>query len=106
MRPMIFVTAAFAALAVAPLAGCVTEEPQGGAPMTLVNSAGQAVGTVRAWQTAGGVSFRLDARGLPHGVHGVHVHALPQQQTDRGRVPACCRLHKTLIGIRRARLCQ
>jgi len=76
MRPMIFVTAAFAALAVAPLAGCVTEEPQGGAPMTLVNSAGQAVGTVRAWQTAGGVSFRLDARGLPHGVHGVHVHAV------------------------------
>ena len=76
MRPMIFVTAAFAALGVAPLAGCVTDEPQGGAPMALVDSAGRAVGTVRAWQTAGGVTFRLDATGLPHGIHGVHVHTI------------------------------
>src|SRR5215210_8037383 len=65
MRPIIFVTAAFAALGVAPLTGCVTDEPKGGAPMTLVDGAGRAVGTVRAWQTAGGVTFRLDATGLP-----------------------------------------
>ena len=44
--------------------------------MPLVNSAGQSVGTVRAWQTAGGVSFRISASGLPHGLHGVHVHAV------------------------------
>jgi Cu-Zn family superoxide dismutase len=58
------------------LAACVTEEPRGGAPMPLVNAAGQSIGTVRAWQTAGGVTFRIDASGLPHGVHGLHVHAV------------------------------
>jgi len=58
------------------LAGCAAIEPQGGAPMALVNSAGQSIGTVRAWQTAGGVSFRISAAGLPHGIHGLHVHAV------------------------------
>lgn len=58
------------------LAACVTEEPAGGPPMPLVNAAGQPVGTVRAWQTAGGVTFRIDATGLPHGVHGLHVHSI------------------------------
>ena len=58
------------------LAGCAAIEPQGGAPVALVNSSGQSVGSVRAWQTAGGVSFRIDATGLPHGVHGLHVHAV------------------------------
>jgi Cu-Zn family superoxide dismutase len=56
--------------------GCVTDEPQGGAPMPLINAAGQTIGSVRAWQTAGGVTFRIDASGLPHGVHGIHVHAV------------------------------
>jgi Cu-Zn family superoxide dismutase len=55
---------------------CTTIEPAGGAPMALVNSAGQSIGTVRAWQTAGGVSFRISASGLPHGIHGLHVHAV------------------------------
>jgi Cu-Zn family superoxide dismutase len=78
MRPSLFVTLAFAAVAAAPLtlSGCVTEEPQGGPPMPLVSSAGQTVGTVRAWQTAGGVAFHLNASGLPHGIHGIHVHAV------------------------------
>ena len=76
MRPMIFVTIAFAAAAIAPLAGCVTDEPQGGAPMALVNAQSQSIGSVRAWQTAGGVSFRIEATGLPHGIHGLHVHAV------------------------------
>jgi superoxide dismutase, Cu-Zn family len=78
MRPMIFVTMAFAAIAAAPLtlSGCVTDEPQGGAPMPLVNAAGETIGSVRAWQTAGGVTFRVEARGLPHGVHGIHVHSV------------------------------
>jgi hypothetical protein len=39
-------------------------------------------------------------------VDGVHVHALAQQQTNRGGVATRCRLNKTLIGIRRAGLCQ
>lgn len=58
------------------MAGCVTAEPQGGAPMTLINSSGQPIGTVRAWQTPGGVSFRINASGLPHGIHGIHVHPI------------------------------
>jgi len=57
------------------LTACVTGEPQGGAPVALVNAGGQSIGSVRAWQTAGGVTFRIDASGLPHGVHGIHVHA-------------------------------
>jgi Cu-Zn family superoxide dismutase len=44
--------------------------------MPLVNSAGQSVGTVRAWQTAGALTLRIDATGLPHGVHGIHVHSV------------------------------
>lgn len=58
------------------LAGCAAVEPTGGTPMPLVNSAGQTIGTVRAWQTAGGISFRINAAGLPHGVHGIHVHPI------------------------------
>jgi Cu-Zn family superoxide dismutase len=58
------------------LTACAAVEPKGGPPMPLVNGAGQPVGTVRAWQTAGGLSFRIDASGLPHGVHGLHVHAV------------------------------
>ena len=57
-------------------AACVTDEPQGGAPMPLVNAAGQTIGSVRAWQTAGAVTFRIDASGLPHGIHGIHVHSV------------------------------
>jgi Cu-Zn family superoxide dismutase len=57
-------------------AACSWEEPKGGAPMALVNASGQSIGTVRAWQTAGGLAFRIDAAGLPHGVHGIHVHSV------------------------------
>jgi Cu-Zn family superoxide dismutase len=70
MRTLILITAAAA------LAGCAAIEPEGGAPMPLVNASGQSIGTVRAWQTAGGVSFRISASGLPHGLHGIHVHAV------------------------------
>lgn len=55
---------------------CAYDEPQGGAPMALVNASGQSIGSVRAWQTAGGVTFRIEASGLPHGVHGIHVHPI------------------------------
>ena len=57
-------------------AACAYDEPRGGAPMPLINASGQSIGSVRAWQTAGGVSFRIDAAGLPHGIHGIHVHAV------------------------------
>ena len=58
------------------LAACSTVEPTGGAPMPLLDASGQTIGSVRAWETAGGVSFRVNATGLPHGLHGIHVHAV------------------------------
>lgn len=76
MRPMLFVTVAFASALIAPVLGCATTEPTGGVPMPLVNSTGQTIGSVRAWQTAGGVTFRINAAGLPHGLHGIHVHSV------------------------------
>ena len=58
-------------------AACETaQEPAGGAPMPLINSTGRQIGTVVAWQTSGGVSFHIAASALPHGLHGVHVHAV------------------------------
>jgi Cu-Zn family superoxide dismutase len=57
------------------LAGCAYSDPPGGAPMALVNGAGQQIGTVTAYQSGGGVTFRIEAAGLPHGVHGLHVHS-------------------------------
>ena len=63
--------------ATAALTACVTNgEPEGGAPTPLVNSAGQSIGSVRAWQTSGGDAFRIYATGLPHGLHGIHVHSV------------------------------
>jgi superoxide dismutase, Cu-Zn family len=58
------------------LAGCAAIDPQGGAPVALINASGQPIGSIRAWQTAGGVTFRIDASGLPHGIHGLHVHSV------------------------------
>src|SRR6185369_12358926 len=59
------------------IAACSTvTEPQGGEAMPLINGGGQTIGTIRAWQTAGGVSFHIEASGLPHGIHGVHVHSV------------------------------
>jgi superoxide dismutase, Cu-Zn family len=45
-------------------------------PVALVNASGQAVGTVAASQTSGGVTFAISASGLPHGLHGIHIHAV------------------------------
>src|SRR3954447_4014464 len=58
------------------LVGCAAIEPTGGTPVALVNASGQSIGSVRAWQTAGGVTFRIDATRLPHGIHGIHVHSI------------------------------
>jgi Cu-Zn family superoxide dismutase len=59
------------------LAACTSVvEPTGGPPMPLVNAAGQTIGSVRAWETAGSLAFRVSASGLPHGLHGIHVHSV------------------------------
>ena len=59
------------------LAGCLgTGEPVGGPTFVLTGAGGQGLGWVRAWQTPGGVTFRIDASGLPPGLHGLHVHAV------------------------------
>jgi Cu-Zn family superoxide dismutase len=63
--------------AAAMLAACETaREPEGGAPTPLIDQGGKQIGTVRAWQTSGGVSFHVSASGLPHGLHGIHVHPI------------------------------
>jgi Cu-Zn family superoxide dismutase len=66
-----------AALALAiPISGCATgADPPYARQYALVGSAGQSLGTVSAWQTAGAVGLRIQASGLPHGLHGIHVHA-------------------------------
>src|SRR5205809_3610537 len=59
------------------LTGCETvKEPAGGTPMPLIDQSGKQIGTVAAWQTSGGVSFHVSASGLPHGLHGIHVHPI------------------------------
>ena len=71
MRRLIAVIATLA------LAGCeTTGEPEGGPQFALVGSAGQVLGSVRMWETPGGVTFSIDAAGLHHGIHGVHVHGV------------------------------
>ncbi len=45
-------------------------------PVPLINANGQQIGTVTASQTSGGVTIAISASGLPHGLHGVHVHAV------------------------------
>jgi Cu-Zn family superoxide dismutase len=56
------------------LAACSYPEPKGGAPMPLIDSTGRTVGTVTAWDSSGGVGLRINASGLPHGIHGIHIH--------------------------------
>ena len=59
------------------LSGCYTTgEPRGGPVFALVGAAGQPLGQVRMWETSGGVTFRLAGNGLPHGIHGLHVHSV------------------------------
>jgi len=66
------------ALSALTLAGCAYPEPKGGAPMPLVDTSGQSVGTVVAWDSPGGIGLRIRATGLPHGNHGIHVHETGQ----------------------------
>lgn len=67
-----------ATLALAALvAGCeTTGDPPYARQVALVGAAGQSLGTVSLWETAGAVGLRVQASGLPHGLHGLHVHSV------------------------------
>jgi Cu-Zn family superoxide dismutase len=70
-----FLPLAIAAALPLALGACnTTGEPAGGPTFALINSAGQSIGSVRMWETPGGVTFRIGAAGLPHGIHAIHVH--------------------------------
>jgi Cu-Zn family superoxide dismutase len=75
---MIWKPTLFAAMCAAlALSGCAAiDVPVSAPPVPLVNSSGQQIGTVTPSQTSGGVALAISASGLPHGLHGVHVHAI------------------------------
>lgn len=61
--------------AIPALAGCAAVDlPVAAPPVALVNASGQSIGSVTASQTSGGVTLAISAAGLPHGLHGLHVH--------------------------------
>ncbi len=69
-------------LAATSLAGCAAVDvPVAAPPVALINSAGQSIGTVAAAQTSGGVTLKINASGIAHGLHGVHVHAVGRCDT-------------------------
>ena len=59
-------------------AGCVPMAPPDVPVSTvnLVSSSGAVLGTVRVFSEPTGLMLRVDAAGLPPGVHGVHLHAV------------------------------
>ena len=59
------------------LAGCAgVDVPVAAPPVALINGSGQVIGSVSPAQTSGGVSLAISAGAVPHGLHGVHVHAV------------------------------
>ena len=73
-----------AALGVLALGGCQRERPAIGTPVAgsahavamLHDARGADVGRATATDVAGGVRFTIDARALPPGTHGAHVHTV------------------------------
>lgn len=59
-------------------AGCATplDAPRNALAVPLLSPSGQAVGTVRMWETPGAVSFRIEGNGFSVGRKGLHVHAV------------------------------
>lgn len=59
-------------------AACALQGPGDGgpwsAPTPLIGASGAALGTVGVGEISGSAGFRIDASGLPAGVHGIHVH--------------------------------
>jgi superoxide dismutase, Cu-Zn family len=70
------VTALLAPLLLA--AGCATpmDAPRTAIALPLIGASGQAVGTVRMWETPGAVSFRVEGNGFSVGRKGLHVHMI------------------------------
>ena len=60
------------------LAGCVPMAPPDVpvATSNLIGSDGAVLGTVRVFAETTGITLRIEAKGLPAGKHGVHVHAV------------------------------
>ena len=46
------------------------------ANVALVNASGASIGTVRVFSENTGITLRIDAKGLPPGIHGVHLHGV------------------------------
>jgi superoxide dismutase, Cu-Zn family len=70
---------AFATLALSlATTGCVVVPVPGETVVTapLIRSDGQEIGTVRMTAAPNGVMMRVQAAGLPPGLHGAHVHAV------------------------------
>ncbi|GAA4014398.1 superoxide dismutase family protein [Sphingomonas swuensis] len=67
-----------ALIATLAVAGCATpmDAPSSAVALPLIGSSGQAIGTVRMWETPGAVSFRVEANGLSVGRKGLHVHSV------------------------------
>ena len=72
-------------LCVAPLilTGCVPMAPpdQVLATANIVRGDGATIGTVRVFNEPTGVMLRINASGMPPGMHGVHVHAVGRCDT-------------------------
>ncbi|NUR46242.1 MAG: superoxide dismutase family protein [Sphingomonas sp.] len=60
------------------IAGCVPMAPPDVpvATVPLVDASGATIGSVRVFSEATGLTLRIDAQGLPPGLHGIHVHSV------------------------------
>ncbi len=94
------------AIAATALAGCTTttagdEAPaQRSAVAPLRTAAGADVGSVTATQVDGGLRIAIDARGMPQGPHGAHIHTVgrcdaPDFTTAGGHWNPTARQHGT-----------
>lgn len=71
-------------LALVPLAACQRGELTPGTPIDggrlavapMVDAAGRPVGRATVREVAGGLRVTLDARGVPAGTHGAHLHTV------------------------------
>lgn len=70
VRPALPMILAAVSLAFAAAAGAKGWSP----PTSIVRSDGVAIGTVRVRETPGGPALKIEARGLPPGEIGMHIH--------------------------------
>jgi superoxide dismutase, Cu-Zn family len=76
MRHLILAAGLLCAAAAAPVAA-MAQAPAGPqhATATLINAEGHRIGQATLTQMPGGIVIQLEARNLPPGPHGFHVHA-------------------------------